>query len=154
LTLAYPHARRQLARVVQPPDEVTRGYLILASGDSTLLKRQLTLIRQMGRGKAPGTSIDGNLRRARLALSVADTAAALDELDPVLRALPTLSPTVLSQVSQISALVRAMALRSEIAAARGDHQNASMFASAVVSLWSGADQSLQPLVQRMRALVQ
>jgi hypothetical protein len=49
-------------------------------------------------------------------------------------------------------LVRAMALRADLAAASGDHAAAARWAQAVTILWSDADQFLQPTVRRMREL--
>ena len=46
-----------------------------------------------------------------------------------------------------------MALRAELAAKVGDAKGARRWAAAVVELWSGADEFLQPLVSRMRELM-
>jgi hypothetical protein len=45
-----------------------------------------------------------------------------------------------------------MALRAELAATRGDRAVARRWADAVIALWGDADQGLQPLVGRIRAL--
>jgi hypothetical protein len=51
-----------------------------------------------------------------------------------------------------ASLVRAMALRAELAERVGDHRTAALWAAAVVELWTGADDFFQPLVSRMRGL--
>ena len=51
-----------------------------------------------------------------------------------------------------AALVRAMALRADLAAARGDSVASRYWGNSIVRLWSGADRELQPLVNRMRQL--
>jgi hypothetical protein len=97
-------------------------------------------------------NIDGNLLRARLALLLADTSAALRELDPALRALPTLAASLLNELPQVASLVHALALRAELADRIGDRQTAVQCASAVAALWRSADAPLQPLVARMKRL--
>jgi hypothetical protein len=125
---------------------------MLASGDTAGVRRQLALVRRVNQGRQTGTAIDRNLRRARLALAVGDTAYALDELDPVVRALPTLGPFLLDQVTQAGALVRALALRAELAAERSDHETASRYSEAVLSLWANPDKALEPTIRRMKML--
>jgi serine/threonine-protein kinase len=154
LTLAFPLGREFLARVSSPPDEVTSAYRSLAMGDSTRLMGHLSAIRRIGSGKLPGASVDANLRRARLWLIARDTVAAIGELDPVLRALPTLSPFIFWEVSQSAALVRALALRADIAFNSGDRVTAAKYAKNVVALWSGGDAAVKPVVDRMNRYLQ
>jgi eukaryotic-like serine/threonine-protein kinase len=153
LTLAYPVGRQVLAAIGEPRSNVFSMVSALARGDSTRARALLAEAQGTGVGYAPGLSVDMNFRRAVVAVALADTAAALRELDPVLHALPTLAPTLLRHISQIAGLVRALAVRAEIAEARHDRVTASQCASAVVALWGGADEELQPLVRRMKSLV-
>jgi hypothetical protein len=60
---------------------------------------------------------------------------------------------ILDQLPQVATLVRGMALRADVAAARHDSRTARRWARDVVLLWSGADRELQPTVMRMRTIV-
>jgi hypothetical protein len=81
-----------------------------------------------------------------------DTAAATHLLDLSLNALPTLGTYLLDQLPQTATLVRGMALRAELAAKAGDSATAKRWARDVMTLWSGADPELQPVVSRMQAI--
>ena len=81
-----------------------------------------------------------------------DTTEAIRHLDGPLEALPTLGTFVTEYPSHTAALVRAMGLRAELAAATGDRAAAKRWAAAVATLWANSDQALQPYVRRMCAL--
>jgi hypothetical protein len=55
-------------------------------------------------------------------------------------------------VARAGTLVRALALRADLAARVGDRAASRVWARAVAVLWSGADPFLQPLVRRMARL--
>jgi len=55
-------------------------------------------------------------------------------------------------VPQAAAVTRAMALRADLAAHRGDRPLAIRWAAGVVALWGSAEPSLRPTVERMRRL--
>jgi len=84
------------------------------------------------------------------ALGRPDSAVAF--LDPSLTTLTRTPPQRFLEVNQAGALVRAMALRAELAERVGDHATARQWALAVITLWSDADDFLQPVVKRMGAL--
>jgi serine/threonine-protein kinase len=152
LSLSYPSGASLLQAMTIQGDQTSRAYALLARGDSTAARTLLRSAQRMNEGRSAGTAIDRNLRRARLALVLRDTAYALRELDPTLRALPTLGLSLLEEVPQIVSLIRALALRAELAERIGDRATAVQCASAVVAIWSGADAVLQPLVGRMKVL--
>jgi serine/threonine-protein kinase len=133
-------------------DDVANAYRALARGDSAAARAKLRAVRRSLSGELAGSSIDGNFRRARLAAMLGDTTVARAELDPILRALPTLAPALLDRPEQAASLVRALVLRAEIADRQGDRATAQDCARAVVALWKDADPSLQPVVARMQAL--
>jgi hypothetical protein len=54
--------------------------------------------------------------------------------------------------TEAAGLVRAMALRAELAARAGDRSTARQWAEPVTILWLDADPELRPVVDRMRAL--
>ncbi|MBK5189744.1 MAG: hypothetical protein JJD97_15990, partial [Gemmatimonadaceae bacterium] len=105
-------------------------------------------LRSLGR---PGElSIYLTYQEAWLLLEVGDTANATRQLDGSLTALPALGPYVLDYVQDAAFLVRAMMLRSDLAAKAGDHKTAQRWAAAVSELWTDADAPLQGEVARMR----
>ena len=91
---------------------------------------------------------------ARLLLALGDTAGAARYMDGSLETLSRAYSALLAYLPMAGTLVRMMALRAELAAARGETSIASRWASAVVALWSGAEPVLQPTVERMRGIVQ
>jgi hypothetical protein len=56
------------------------------------------------------------------------------------------------EAGSAAAIARAMILRADIAAARGDTRTAQKWAGTVSVLWSGADTSLQSELQRMKTM--
>ena len=99
-----------------------------------------------------GASPEYALLWARAALALGDTVTAERVLDGVLGDLTSLYSALLDYLPLAGSLVRVMALRAELAAARGEAAAARRWASAVVVLWSGAEPALQPVVQRMRRI--
>jgi hypothetical protein len=49
-------------------------------------------------------------------------------------------------------VVRAMALRADLAAAAGDRVTATRWADGVATLWQSAEPALRPVAERMRRL--
>jgi tetratricopeptide (TPR) repeat protein len=126
---------------------------VLARGDTGTVRARLARLHSFRAADRPGdVAIDAAYQEAALLLAVGDSAAAARLLDQLLEALPALGAALLAQVSQAGALVRAMALRAELAAQEGDGARARRWAQGVVELWSDADASLEPVVQRMRAV--
>jgi len=104
-------------------------------------------------GIAPGSvSPDYTFQEAWLLLATGDTSGAAIHLDRSLNALPTMGSYAVIRVQEAAALVRAMALRAEIASARGERVIARRWAEAVSTLWLNADPELQPVVERMREI--
>jgi tetratricopeptide (TPR) repeat protein len=138
--------------------DVSGGYLLdmqraLARGDPAAARARYARVRAVRRGLRPtDVSISSTYSEARVFLDLGDTAVAVTVLDSSLNDLPGFGTGLLDYVPQAAGLVRAMALRAELAAAAGDARTARWWAQHVVGLWSRADQPLQPLVRRMRAL--
>jgi tetratricopeptide (TPR) repeat protein len=125
----------------------------LAHGDSAGVRARVAAVLTERKGRVPGAVvIDFTFQEARLLLQLGDTVAATEYLGRSLDALPTLGTSLLSFVSEAAGLVRAMALRAELAARAGDATTARRWARAVVALWSGGDVELRPRLERMRAL--
>jgi len=100
-----------------------------------------------------GVSIDGAFHEARALLMIGAREKAIAHLDASLESLETLGTLRLDQIPSATAIVRAMALRAELAAERGDRVRAKKWADATIALWSNADNDLRPIVERMREIV-
>jgi hypothetical protein len=128
---------------------------LLGQKDTTGLRESFKQIKEVQRDLRPGdVAFDGTYHEAWLLLAIGDTAQATELLDLSLDALPTMRTEILDQLPQVATLVRGMALRADIAAARHDSTTADRWARDVVLLWSNADPELQPTVSRMRSLMQ
>jgi tetratricopeptide (TPR) repeat protein len=154
--LAFPE--RGLRPVHRP--KAAGSYLLemqwaLAKGDTLELRRQfeeLRLLRQHLHLRPGDVGFKGTYHEARLLLALGDTAAASHLLDLSLDALPTLGTRLLELLTEAATLVRGMSLRSELAAQAGESATARRWANNVVTLWSGADSELQPVVARMQEI--
>jgi hypothetical protein len=139
--------------------DVAGGYLLdmqraIARGDPATARARYARVRTVRRwGRPTDVDISSTYGEAWLFLALGDTAAAVAVLDSSLNNLPGLGGNLLDFVPQAASLVRAMALRAELAAAAGDGRTARWWAQRVTVLWQDADAPLQPLVHRMRALV-
>jgi tRNA A-37 threonylcarbamoyl transferase component Bud32/tetratricopeptide (TPR) repeat protein len=152
LTLAYPVAPAlALQRAGGGGDYLLDIQRAANKHDTTSALRLLGAAAKMRSIGRPGDlSIYLTYQEAWLRLQVGDTAGAVRQLDGTLTALPTLNPYLLDYVQDAAFLVRAMALRSDIAAAAGDQRTAARWGSAVSELWAGADAPLANVVARMK----
>jgi tRNA A-37 threonylcarbamoyl transferase component Bud32/tetratricopeptide (TPR) repeat protein len=152
LTLAYPVAPAlALHRAGGGGDYLLDIQRAANRHDTASVHRLLGAVAKMRALGRPGDlSIYLTYQEAWLRLQVGDTAGAVRQLDGTLTALPTLNPYLLDYVQDAAFLVRAMALRSDIAAAAGDKRTAGRWGSAVAVLWAGADAPLATVVARMK----
>ncbi len=128
----------------------------LAHGDTASVRAGLDTLRAES-GAAPSAadiSSDAAYIQTRLLLAVGDTTAAVRRLDGTLDNLPEVYSALLDYMPLAGCLVRMMALRADLAAARGDRSTARHWAGAVVALWGGAESPLQPTVLRMSRILQ
>jgi hypothetical protein len=126
----------------------------LARGDRAQADRQLGAINAIRAKQRPGdVAIDATLAEIRALLFRGDTTMARERLGRILDVLPTLSSDLLLEVPQAAALVRAMALRAELAAMARDSVQAAQWASAVATLWAGGEGDAPATVARIRGLV-
>jgi len=127
---------------------------MLAHGDTGSARAALDSALRAGGGRlSTGESTpDVVYLGARLSLAVGDTNLAERTLDAPLDSLTALHTWTLRYLPLAGCLVRMMALRATLAAARGEAQTAQRWARAVVTLWSGADAALQPTVVRMKQI--
>jgi hypothetical protein len=152
LTLAYPIAPSlSLERAGGNGDYLLEIQRAASRHDSATVHERLRAVGKLRALDRPGElSTYLTYQEAWLLLQVGDTAAATRQLDASLTALPALGPYLLDYVQDAAFLVRAMALRSDLAASAGDERTAQHWATAVSQLWSGADGPLQDVVTRMR----
>ena len=123
----------------------------LMDGDTAAVVRVLHGIQDARFAFAlPDLGIDALYPEASLLADIGREQEAIAWIDPTLRRL-RVSPPLADPVAAAS-LVRAMALRAELAECTGDHRTAALWAAAVTELWANADQFMQPLVARMRRL--
>jgi tetratricopeptide (TPR) repeat protein len=118
---------------------------LLSRGDTSEVRRTLAEIdgiRQRALLGPGQVSIDALFQEAWLRLRIADTTSAIKVLDDGLGTLAVQRVLLLRYVQGPAALVQAMALRSRLAQARGDHATARKWAAAVTELWADADSGL------------
>jgi hypothetical protein len=125
----------------------------LAKGDTASVKTMLAAFANDARTQRPGDiSSDVGYQIAWLRVATGDSAGAASQLDRTLGGLPSMSGSSLRDPASAAASVRAMALRADLAAARGEREQQQQWAQAVVDLWTNADQPLQNVVAKMRSL--
>jgi tRNA A-37 threonylcarbamoyl transferase component Bud32/tetratricopeptide (TPR) repeat protein len=124
-----------------------------ARQDRREIDRVFASIARVRRVYRPGdVSLERTYEEAWIKAAIGDTTAAERQLDQSLNAIPSMSASALLEVGSAAAAGRAMALRADIAAARGSPLVAKKWATAVVQLWGGADAPLRPVVLRMQQL--
>jgi serine/threonine-protein kinase len=138
----------------QPPEPlIIQMQQHFARGNPAGVRAGFDSLARIRRGRrASRTSPDHLFREAWLRAAIGDTAEAVVQLDAVLNALPTLPAVTLDNAVQAASLVRAMALRAELAAGQGERDLAKRWATAVQTLWANADPVLRPTIERMKML--
>jgi hypothetical protein len=127
----------------------------LGHHDTAAVRQSFKKLADVQRDLRPAdVALDGTYHEAWLLLAIADTTQATHLLDLSLDALPAARKEILDQLPQTATLVRAMALRADLAAINHDSTTAGRWARDVVLLWSGADRELQPTVSRMQSFIQ
>jgi hypothetical protein len=103
--------------------------------------------------RAGDIALDITYQEAWLLLQLRDTARAQRHLCTPLSALSTLSTRVLRDVPQAAAVGRSLALCAELAARSGERAPARHWATALSTLWSGADAPVMPQLVKVHSLV-
>jgi hypothetical protein len=152
--LAPCTAGRSSLRVRSPANKLLAMQQALAASDTGALRTFLAAVSEDARTQRPGDiALDFTFQVAWLRAASGDTSGATRQLDRVLGSLSTLSGVSVREAASAAAAPRAMALRAELAAARGEDSERRKWARAVVDLLAGADPPLQPIVARMRSLM-
>lgn len=151
-SLLFPSGKRLLTDA-RGGDALTQAQRALLAGDSTRARAILVERRKRIAPFLPGViAMNGTYRTAVLALAVGDTAAAADQLDRVLRALPTLGTRLIWSPEQIGSLLRAFELRARLASMQHDTATAHEWANAVLTLWSSAEPELSARIASVRSI--
>lgn len=132
---------------------LVRAQRAFAAGDRTGALAILDTAQASRRALRPGDiSLDYTYQEAWIRAASGDSLGAMALLDRVLESLSTQGTTLLTRMSEAAALLRAMILRADLAAAVGDRATARRWATAVAALWAGADADLAAEVRRMKAV--
>jgi eukaryotic-like serine/threonine-protein kinase len=94
-------------------------------------------------------AIDATFTEAWLLAATGDSKGAIDRIDGTLNSTRWFPPGRMDFI-RIASLVRAMALRAELAARAGDRTNARRWAGSVAILWSDAEPALNGVTRRMK----
>jgi len=139
-------------RITTPGDWLQRAQQALARNDQSKTRGFLDESAAGRFTRKPGDmSPDYTYQGAWLRAQVGDTAAAAAQLDAELGALPAFSSAVFDDLVGAASFPRAMALRSEIAAKRGETAVARRWAMALDALWGSADPPLRALADQTKS---
>jgi tRNA A-37 threonylcarbamoyl transferase component Bud32/tetratricopeptide (TPR) repeat protein len=151
---AYPTLGLEAVRTEGGVSDLARAQRNLARGESAAVREWLRYLREARRRVRPQeVAMARTFQEAWMESRLGDSAAAAERLDLVLGALPGLATTLLSGVPDAAGLVRAMALRGELAARMGDRRTARVWLDALEELWGGGDPEFQFEARRLNALV-
>ncbi|MBW7933523.1 MAG: protein kinase [Gemmatimonadaceae bacterium] len=159
--LAFTRAARMawpdvlLRSVTEEPwsaDYLLPGLAAAARRDTMRLRVAADTLRRLRQFWPPSqVAFDAWVPEAALMASAGQADVAASWLDQGLTALRVSQPN--SDPIHAAMLVRAMALRADLARRAGDRETARRWAGAVAELWADADAALQPAVRRMRAML-
>jgi hypothetical protein len=153
LALAFSTLGKAAIPATAPQHYLLQMEAALAKGDTARYRKLLAETRAARQPFKPGDySIEGTYAEAATQLMAGDTADAEHLLDLSLNALPTLGTGLVTEVPQAAAITRAMALRADLAARRGDGPTAKRWADGAATLWASAEPSLRPNLERMRRI--
>jgi hypothetical protein len=125
--------------------------MALASGDTAAVRRQSRSFDAMVSRLLPGTMGTERLyHHAVVLLAMRDSAAAVARLDAALAALPRVRSIITEVPPQAGAVVRAMILRAQLAAAQGDRATAERWTREASILWRDADADLRAPLEQLR----
>jgi len=152
--IGFPaYAFPEVTQLARSGSGLMSGYAAYLRADTAGALRAIQSAQSGASGGLPGSrTIDMGYGTAWLLAEFGETRAAAASVDEILSALPQTPPQLFLEVYQVGPLVRAMALRAELAERLGDRETARKWATAVATLWSDADPFLQPTIARMEQL--
>jgi hypothetical protein len=137
-------------RIKTPTDVLQKAQKAFANGDLRATTKLLDASKKARRDKRPGDlSPDYIFQNAWLRAQIGDTTGAIAELDAELETLPAFSAPMFADAPSSAAFGRAMGLRSELAAKRGDWSTAGRWARSLDALWGAADPALRGVVDQV-----
>jgi hypothetical protein len=149
--LAFPDAGMSAATRPHSGYFIAEAQWLLARGDTAAARGRLAATRRDQDNRSPVDFTPIPIYpEALLFLAVHDTADAEWLLGKVLDNLPAARTALISEPWSAGSLVRAMVLRAQVAARRGDGVAARRWAAGAAALWSGADPELRSLVDSLR----
>jgi len=153
-TLAYPVRRAQaILALAGRGDPLVDAMAADTRGDRAGALRILVAAGRAHQLVDPAeVSFEGLLPEAWLLAHLNRIGDAVARLDPTLQSLARVPMEMMDDPVAAGAMVRAMALRAQLADRTGDARGAREWATAVRILWSGADPFLQPVVREMQRL--
>ena len=153
-TLAFPVYRfKSIPDLVGAGDYLLDAEAAFMRSDTVALRRKFGELHAARRYWNPeDLTLDTLYPEAWMLAALGDDRAAIAWIDPTLDALLSSPPEIFLDPPNAGALVRAMALRAELAARVGDRAGSARWARVVSELWANADPFLQPVVTRMRQL--
>ena len=124
----------------------------LSQGNRRLAMSLLDSLSELHSVYAAGEiSMDVVYGEAWLRTQLADTSGATRDLESALRGLPVATTRILYDAAMAASLVRAMALRAELAYKAGDRTKAKYWADAVYSLWGQGDFTTQSTLEKVQS---
>ena len=150
---AFEAPFRSLATLVGTGDYLVDAGAAQLGGDTARTRSLLDRAARSRSGVQPADLMfEAIFPEARLLAAMGDQEAAARRLDPTLHDLRHTSLQFVSDPVGAGLLVRAMALRADLAHAAGDSATARLWGRTVHQLWSGSDPFLAPVVLRMQRL--
>ena len=139
-------------RIATPTDLLQKAQQAFGRQDVKVARALLVALAIARRDTRPGDiSPDYIFQDAWLRTQLGDTATAVAELDAELETLPAFSAAAVGDPANAASFGRSMALRSEIAAKRGERTVAQHWAGALDALWASADPALRIVAERTKA---
>ena len=135
------------------------NYVLVLQASRALKNRNIAGVRSVidqisalrGESRPADLTIDATFVEAWLLAAIGDTNGAIARIDGTLNSTRWFPPGRLDYV-RIASLIRAMALRAELAFRAGDRANARRWAAPVSLLWEKPDPALAGITRRMNQL--
>jgi tRNA A-37 threonylcarbamoyl transferase component Bud32 len=152
LTLAAPAIGPEPVTALGPTsDFFVNALRALSRGNRRLAMNYLDSLTELHSVNAAGEiSMDVVYGEAWLRTQLGDTLGATRDLDSALRGLPVATTRIVRNAELAASLVRAMALRAELAHKAGDRAKAKYWADAVYSLWGRGDFTTRSTLEKVK----
>jgi hypothetical protein len=150
-TLAYPtHRMHALSTLVGQGDGLLDLQVALDRGESTFVRDSLARMRRTRSQLSPEEiTLDAILPETQLLMALGDNTAAAAWMDPTLTTFGQAIPRLRSEHIEAASVGRLLALRAQIAARLGEHEDAVRWSRFVRLLWSRADAHLIKLLDSL-----